>query len=82
MSYKVINGWVFTESLFKDKDSEYLEQLDIKTENVLTPFRFKLDLVECYNMSNEGDTTINIANYRITVKIPFYEFDKLIHTNY
>jgi hypothetical protein len=78
---QVRNGWVYTEALFKGENSEYLDNIGIKTENEMTPFRFRLSLVECYNESIEGFTTVNIGNYRITVKILFEDFEKFIENN-
>ena len=50
---QVKNGQVYTEALFKGENSEYLDKIGVETENEMTPFRFRLSLVECYNESTE-----------------------------
>jgi hypothetical protein len=75
---KVVGGWFFTLAEFNSSDDQKLSDIGISSSGNpdLEPFRFRLSNLTAYNKSEDGFTTVNVENFRITIQEPFKEFDK------
>ena len=77
---EVKGDWVFTQAQYIQDEYMKMSELGISNEIIydLEPFRFKLSLLESYNKSSTGLTTVKIGEDRITISEIFEDFDKYI----